>query len=90
MLIASLLSPCLIPLLTDDDIDFLNDNSKFVLFLGLFFCLFFYFLELRLSVNKEGIHYQFFPLHLKSHTIKYDEIERVEAITYSPIMYYGG
>ena len=90
LLIASFLLPCLIPLLTDDDVDFLNDDSKVVLVLGLFFCLFFYLLELRVSVNQEGIHYQFFPLHLKSNTIKYDEIERVEAITYSPIMDYGG
>ena len=89
MLIASFLLPCLIPLLTDDDINFLNDDSNVVLVLGLFFCLFFYLLELRVSVNEEGIHHQFFPLHLKSHTIKYDEIERVEAVTYSPIIDYG-
>jgi len=90
LLIASFLLPCLIPVLSNDDIGFLNDDSRIVLILGLFFCLFFYLLELRVSVNSEGIHYQFFPLHLKSYVIKYDEIESVEAITYSPIKDYGG
>lgn len=40
LLIASFLLPCLTPLLTDNDIDFLNDDSKVVLVLGLFFCFF--------------------------------------------------
>ena len=90
LLIASFLLPCLIPVLSNDDVEFLNDDSRIVLILGLVFCLFFYLLELRISVNSEGIHYQFFPLHFKSYIIKYDEIERVEAVTYSPIMDYGG
>jgi len=90
LLIASFLLPCLIPVLSNDDVKFLNNDSRIVLILGLVFCLFFYLLELRVFVNSQGIHYQFFPLHLKSYIIKYDEIERVEAVTYSPIMDYGG
>ena len=35
-------------------------------------------------------HYQFFPMHFKSYIIRFDEIENVEAITYSPIKDYGG
>jgi len=90
LLIASFLIPYLIPILSNDDISFLNYDSRILLVLGLVFCLFFYLLELRVSVNEQGIHYQFFPIHLKSHIIKYDEIENIEAITYSPIKDYGG
>ena len=51
LLIASFLLPCLIPVLSNDDVEFLNNDSRIVLILGLVFCLFFYFLELRVSVN---------------------------------------
>jgi hypothetical protein len=50
----------------------------------------FYFLELRVCVNQKGINYQFFPFHLKSYVVKYDEIESYLAVTYSPILDYGG
>jgi hypothetical protein len=50
----------------------------------------FYFLELRVCINEQGIYYQFFPFHLKSYVINYDEIESYLAVTYSPIIDYGG
>ena len=52
--------------------------------------LIFYFFELRTFVTKEGLHYQFFPFHLKKHLIKLDEIEKIEAFQYKPLGDYGG
>jgi hypothetical protein len=52
--------------------------------------LIFYFFELRTFVTKEGLHYQFFPFHLKEHLIKLDEIEKIEALQYKPLGDYGG
>ena len=52
--------------------------------------LIFYFFELRTFVTKEGLHYQFFPFHLKKHLIKLDEIEKIEALQYKPLGDYGG
>ena len=47
------LLPCLIPVLSNEDIQFLNDDSRIVLLLGLVFCLLFYLLELRISVTSK-------------------------------------
>ena len=49
-----------------------------------------YFAKLRVKINKQGIFYQFFPFHFKSHQINFDEIKTMQAITYSPIKDYGG
>ena len=54
------------------------------------YCVIFYLLQLRIKVNSEGLHYQFFPFHLKSHTIKIEEIVKVEALQYKPLAEYGG
>ena len=43
----------------------------------------FYLLQLRIKVNSEGLHYQFFPFQLKSHTIKIEEIVKVEELSIS-------
>jgi hypothetical protein len=50
----------------------------------------FYLFELRLKVSAEGLHYQFFPFHLKSHIIKLEDIEKFKAMEYSPLKEYGG
>lgn len=52
--------------------------------------LLFYFFQLRIKVNREGLHYQFFPFHLKSYTIKTEEIEKIESLQYKPLAEYGG
>ena len=49
-----------------------------------------YFGKLRLKVSAKGIHYQFFPFHIKSYCISFDDIKTVKAITYSPLKEYGG
>jgi len=50
----------------------------------------FYLFELRLKVSAEGLHFQFFPFHLKSHIIKLEDIEKFKALEYSPLKEYGG
>lgn len=58
--------------------------------IGIALPLFFYFLELRIKINKEGLYYQFFPIHFKRYLIKIQEIEKIEAIKYNPLLDYGG
>tara|TARA_B100000287_G_scaffold425734_1_gene472515 strand:+ start:710 stop:1159 length:450 start_codon:yes stop_codon:yes gene_type:complete len=64
-------------------------NYTYVL-IGFAIPLIFYLFQLRIKVDKNGLHYQFFPLHFKSHTINIDEIEKIEALEYKPISEYGG
>ena len=90
VIIASFLLPVIIPFLSSEDVKLLNNDSKIVLALGFLFSLFFYLLELRVTINKEGINYQFFPIHLKSYTIKFNEMEDFKAVCYSPLKDYGG
>ncbi len=58
--------------------------------IGLAIPLIFYLFELRIKVSNEGLHYQFFPFHLKSHIIKIEDIEKFKAMEYSPLKEYGG
>ena len=51
---------------------------------------FFYTFQLRIKVSVDGLHYQFFPFHFKSHTIKIEDIEKFKAMEYSPLKEYGG
>ncbi|MCB0597095.1 MAG: hypothetical protein H6557_14985 [Lewinellaceae bacterium] len=37
-------------------------------------------IRLILKIDKEGIHYQFFPLHYRKHKVKWEEIENLEFI----------
>ena len=64
-------------------------NYTYVL-IGFAIPLIFYLFQLRIKVDKNGLHYQFFPLHFKLHTINIDEIEKIEALEYKPISEYGG
>ena len=52
--------------------------------------VFFYFLELRVFITLDGLYYQFFPIHIKKHVIKFSEIKKIEAVKYRPIIDYGG
>jgi len=90
VLVASFLLPVFLPYFSGDEINLINENSQSIVLFGILFLIFFYSLELRTSVNSSGIHYQFFPLHLKTYTIKFNEIEKIEACIYSPIKDYGG
>ena len=67
-----------------------NEINLYYVLIGLAIPLLFYLFELRIKVNEDGLHYQFFPFHLKFHAIKMDEIESFKAMEYSPLKEYGG
>ncbi|WP_299012728.1 hypothetical protein [uncultured Polaribacter sp.] len=46
--------------------------------------------KLKTRIDEKGIHYQFFPFHLKYKTIKWNEIEKAYVRIYDPIGDYGG
>ncbi|TCK66790.1 hypothetical protein DFQ05_2064 [Winogradskyella wandonensis] len=52
-------------------------------------CIIFIF-QLNTRIDEEGIHYQFFPFHLKYRLIKWNEINKSYVRTYDPIGEYGG
>ena len=67
-----------------------NEINMYYVLIGIAIPVLFYLFELRLKVNKDGLHYQFFPFHLKFHAIKMEEIESFKAMEYSPLKEYGG
>ena len=67
-----------------------NDINTYHVLIGITFPLLFYLFELRVKVNEQGLHYQFFPFHFKSYMIKKNEIEEIEAVQYKPLVDYGG
>ena len=67
-----------------------NPINLYYVLIGTGIPLLFYTFQLRIKVNSEGLHYQFFPFHFKSHTIKTEDIEKFKAMEYSPLKEYGG
>jgi hypothetical protein len=62
---------------------------------GLLCFIFFYYwfvfiLRLEVGVDEFGIHYQFKGIHWKQYHLKWEEIESAQAITYKPLLDYGG
>ena len=49
-----------------------------------------FFFKLITRIDEKGIHYQFFPFHLKTRQITWQEITKVYVKTYDPIGDYGG
>lgn len=50
------------------------------------------FLSARLvvEVRDDGLHYRYYPFHRRFHHIGVEEIEEAEAVTYRPLLEYGG
>ncbi|SFD03068.1 hypothetical protein [Algibacter pectinivorans] len=46
--------------------------------------------KLTTQIDKIGIHYKFFPLHLKMKTISWSDIKHAETRTYNALSEYGG
>ena len=67
-----------------------NRINFYHVMIGIGIPLLFYTFQLRLKVNSEGLHYQFFPFHFKPHTIKIEDIEKYKVMEYSPLKEYGG
>ena len=77
--------------------EYLEENSKittneFILTLvGITASVaFIFFIKLKTSIDEKGIHYQFYPFHLKMKLIKWEAIKKVQVRTYDPISEYGG
>ncbi|WP_299668617.1 hypothetical protein [uncultured Polaribacter sp.] len=49
-----------------------------------------FFFKLKTRIDETGIHYQFFPFHLKLKSIKWNDIEMATVRKYDPIGEYGG
>lgn len=77
------------PIMAFGPFDEKDVNYNHVL-IGVALPLLFYLFQLRIKVNEKGLHYQFFPVHLKSYTLKVEEIEKIESLQYKPLAEYGG
>ena len=49
-----------------------------------------FFFKLKTRIDEKGIHYQFFPFHLKFKTFLWNDIKNVDIRKYDAISEYGG
>ncbi len=57
---------------------------------GVLLPLIFLSCNLQLQVRRDGFYYRFRPFQLKMNVIRFEEIQSYEAVTYRPILEYGG
>jgi len=62
----------------------------FILVIPVAVNLLFFFSKLETRLDETGIHYRYFPFHLKMKTVKWEDLERVYVRKYQPILEYGG
>ena len=62
----------------------------FTVLIGVGLPVLFYNIRLKTRVSEEGLHYQFFPIHLKERTIPFGDIKSFKARKYSPLKEFGG
>lgn len=68
-------------------------NSGLLLFsvvIGLGLPILFFNIKLKTRVSDKGLHYRFFPIHLKEHLLSFEEIESFKARKYAPLKEFGG
>ena len=67
-------------------------NMGFLLFFSgyMLFLIFFISISLETKIFEEGISVRFFPIQLKPIFFKWEDITKVEIVTYNPILEYGG
>lgn len=75
--------------------EYLNNKMSLYNFLGtlaliVFASGFIFFFKLKTRIDEQGIHYQFFPFHLKFKLVKWNEINKVYVRKYDAISEYGG
>ena len=63
---------------------------SFSVFIGLGLPILFWFMNLKIRVSKKGLHYQFFPIHIKERLIPFEDISQFKAREYSPLKEFGG
>jgi hypothetical protein len=66
--------------------------SGFLLFFSgyMLFLIFFISISLDTKIFEDGISIRFFPIQLKPIYFNWDDISKVEIVTYNPILEYGG
>ena len=47
-------------------------------------------IRLKTKIDEQGIHYQFFPIHLSQKFISWDDLKSCEVIKYNSLIRYGG
>lgn len=67
-----------------------NMELLFIILLMLLINLLFAVVCLETTIDREGIHYRFFPLINRKRTIRWDEITEVKVRKYNPLLEYGG
>jgi hypothetical protein len=89
-----LLAACIIPFipilmgldsLTDQWLSLLAMSVLLFLIVGLLLLI-----QLKTTVDEEGVHYQFIPFHFKQKTILWKDIKSAEVRKYEPLKEYGG
>ena len=76
---------------------YIKDNSQVSLTevvstisISLFVTILIFLFKLTTRIDENGIHYKFFPFHLRLKTISWSEIEKVYVRKYKAISEYGG
>jgi hypothetical protein len=62
----------------------------FILFIPLTLNVLFFISRLETEVDDTGIHFRYYPFHMKKKTVAWDELEAVYVRKYKPIAEYGG
>lgn len=62
----------------------------FALLVGIGLPVLFYSFKLKTRVSDKGLHYQFFPIHLKEHLFRFEDIESFKSRKYAPLKEFGG
>lgn len=70
--------------------DYLPLIAAFTIGAVLFFFLWFILLKLKTNINKEGIQVNFSGIPFCKKHIKWDEIQAIDVVEYSPLLDYGG
>jgi len=63
-----------------------------IIWIGVGFLLpiLFFTSNLQVAVSQDGIHYRYFPFHVKERVLKKEEIREFHQVTYDPVKDYGG
>ena len=72
----------------NDKIDFLS--YLYMLSVVLIPCILIFIFKLKTRIDETGIHYQFYPIHLKMKSILWKDIKHAETRTYHALLEYGG
>ncbi|OYX22872.1 MAG: hypothetical protein B7Z06_11045 [Flavobacteriales bacterium 32-35-8] len=88
---------CIIAILTTITFtkSFINNKIDFLMYLNMLIvvlipCALIFIFKLKTRIDETGIHYQFYPIHLKMKPILWKDIKHAEIRTYNTLLEYGG